>query len=421
MEPTSNIPSTTKTCFKCNATFQSYLNSNAYSIICGKCGLVYTQYDGPLNKTTFAAKLPIKPLDIPLGTIGKIQGIRYQVIAYVKKFEYRTTYYWDEYTLFNPIHGIAYLSQYDGHWIYLTEISGFAPPAGLKVSFEKQDYDLYSRYQSKVHAAVGEFPFAFSPTETISVEEYIQPPFMVSKEYTTTNITWYKGEYLSPGSIKDAFSLKEIPDTEGVGMLQPYVGKFKTEGLRNLLVVLTLIWGIMQFYFSSASHEELVFSQTYQITDSLNRKEIYSKPFELKHGTANAEIKITTNIDNNWMYTAVTLVNEATGDLYDVDLEAEYYHGYEGGESWSEGKSWISKIVSQVPEGKYYLIIYPDKPTNMSFVNLGISVTRDVFVISNGLLVVLILGLFPAFYFYRKDSFEKKRWYNSNYSPYDED
>jgi hypothetical protein len=169
-----------------------------------------------------------------------------------------------------------------------------------------------------------------------------------------------------------------------------------------------------------AAKEEIVFEQTFNITDSLNKKEIYSKPFNLKYGTKNAEIKISTNIDNNWMYSAITLVNEKTGDLYDVDLEAEYYHGYEGGESWSEGSNWVSKVVSQIPEGTYYMIVYPDKPLNMASVYLTVSVIRDVYIFSNGLICIVLLGLFPAFYFYRKDSFEKKRWYNSNYSTYDE-
>lgn len=423
METTTKIPSTTKTCYKCNASFQSYLNSNAYSIICSKCGLVYTQYNGPLDKSTFSVKLPPEAvaLDIPIGTTGIINGILYQVIAYVNKNECRTLYYWDEYTLFNPIHGIAYLSQYDGHWTFLKEINGFTPSTGNKTFYENDEYDLFSKYKSKVHRAVGEFPYVFSTSEIVTVEEYVRSGYMISKEQTTTNITWYKGEYFAPAVIKSIFNLASIPETNGVGMIQPFLGKFKTEGLRNVLVILTIIWGLLQWYFASASQEQLVFSQSYQITDSLNKKEIYSQPFDLKHGTANVEIKISTNIDNNWMYTAVTLVNEATGDLYDVDLEAEYYHGYSDGESWTEGQAWVSKIVSQVPEGKYYLIIYPDKPSNMSNVSLGITATRDVFVLSNGLIVVLVLAIFPAFYFYRKSSFEKKRWYNSNYSPYDDD
>jgi len=33
------------------------------------------------------------------------------------------------------------------------------------------------------------------------------------------------------------------------------------------------------------------------------------------------------------MYAGVTLVNDKTGESYEVDIEAEYYHGVQDGES----------------------------------------------------------------------------------------
>jgi hypothetical protein len=121
------------------------------------------------------------------------------------------------------------------------------------------------------------------------------------------------------------------------------------------------------------------------------------------------------------MYTAITLVNETTGDIYDLDLEAEYYHGYDSDGPWSEGASWVSKVVSQVPEGKYFMSIFPQKPDNMQSVHLSISVKRDVFIFSNGIIVFILLALFPIYYYYRQSNFEKDRWYNSDYSPYEDD
>jgi hypothetical protein len=115
------------------------------------------------------------------------------------------------------------------------------------------------------------------------------------------------------------------------------------------------------------------------------------------------------------------LVNEATGIVYDFDLEAEFYSGTEGGESWSEGKGWASKVISQVPEGKYYLILIPKKPDNISSMSLNVSVKRDVDVLSNFLIIVLIIAIFPIYFYVRRNSFEKNRWYNSNFSPYDYD
>ncbi len=405
-------------CLKCNYSIHSYLNSSAYCIICPKCGTLYNFYNGTLDKTEEIVQLPSQAFDIPLGAIAKIKEKQYQVIACLNKLEYGSKYGWREYTLFNPVCGLAYLSEYDGHWIFLTEIAYVPVVIGRKLQYENVECFLFSKYKVEVDTGLGEFPFHFSHMEIPRNEEYVNGAVMISKEYTTNNITWFKGEYIEPGIIKSAFELKGVPERKGVGVIQPFLGNFKVESLKSVSFILLIIWALAQIYFDIVAKEELVFSDSFQISDSLNKKEIYSKPFMLNYGSANVEIRIETSIDNNWMYTQITLVNEQTGDLYDLDLEAEYYHGYEDGEVWSEGANWVSKVISQIPEGKYYLIIYPQKPDNVQFVNLGISVKRDVFIFSNGFIVLLLIGLYPIFYFLRLENFEKKRWYTSDYSPY---
>lgn len=421
MEKNTQIQYLTGTCKKCNKGIRLSLASSAYSFICPFCGSLYKCYNGELILTNQKANIPEKDFDIPLGTIGTIKGIRYQVIAYLNKKENGTIYYWHEYVLFNPVYGLAYLSQYDGHWTYLVETSSIPTVKGRVASQDGLSYDLFSKYKSKINSASGEFVYRFDVSEMPIIEEFVRPGFLLSKEVTDDVVTWYKGEYIVPKEIKEGFNLKSVPEAKGVGMIQPFMGKFKEEAFSRILVFILIFWSLAQFYFLMASKEEIVFDQSFFIVDSLNRKEIHSKTFDLNYGTCNAEIKIRTNISNNWFYSNATLVNEKTGDIYDVGLEAEYYYGYTDGESWSEGSSWVSKVVSQVPEGKYYMILTPEKPSDLTSVNATVTVTRDVFVISNGLIVLVLLGVYPAYYFYRKNKLEKERWYNSNFSPYDND
>lgn len=127
---------------------------------------------------------------------------------------------------------------------------------------------------------------------------------------------------------------------------------------------------------------------------------------------------MSSNVDNSWAYTAMTLVNEKTGETYDLDMEVEYYHGYEGGESWNEGSNKTYKFISSVPEGRYHLVIFPEKPFGYEPLILNITVERDVFVESNGLVLIIILGLYPAFFFLKSHWYEKSRWSKSDYSPY---
>jgi len=61
-----------------------------------------------------------------------------------------------------------------------------------------------------------------------------------------------------------------------------------------------------------------------------------------------------------------------------------------------------------VPEGSYYLIIYPDKPFGVG-TQIEVTVTRDVAVTSNLFVSWAILALFPVIYFFRRNAFERNR------------
>ncbi len=418
MEKNTEIEVSKAACGKCGTVLQMYLRASAYSVVCSSCGAIHNCYNGEPELTNHIVG---KAADshISVGIRGTLKGIPYLVTGYVYKKENGTNYCWEEYVLFNPVHGQAYLSQFDGHWMCLCEMADIPSATGLVATHDGSTYNLYSKYKSKILSARGEFVYKIDPSETPIVEEYIRPGYLVSKERTKDYATWYKGEYIQPSVIKSSFQLASVPETKGVGMIQPFLGKFSQEGLRKVFIFLFIFWSLLQFYFTFASREEIVFEQPFSITDSLHGKEINSRSFELKGGTCNAEIQVHTNVQNNWMCTAVTLVNEKTGDIFDVGLEAEYYYGYTDGESWSEGTGWVSKVVSQVPEGTYYMVITPEKPTSVPVVNITVTVIRDVFIMSNGLIVLALLSIYPIYYHFKKNKFEKQRWYNSDYSPYE--
>lgn len=410
-------------CYKCSKPIIYYLGANAYTVVCPSCGTLYDGYSGTLVRQTKVAKSAGEAPDIPPGSTGTLKGIKYLVTGFIRKTEKGTRYSWQEYTLFNPVHGYATLSEYNGHWTYLTELDDYPAEETYKKSVKHHGviYDIYARYKAVTGKVTGEFPYNINLQSEPKVEEFISPPYIVTSEKTNDEQVWFIGEYLAPEVIKSAFALEKMPERVGIGATQPFMAKFRVEAFKNLLIAITVLFGVLHLFFMSTAKEETVFSNAYYVVDSTNKKEIYTKPFDLKYGTKNVEVSLAANVSNNWIYTGVTLVNEATGDRYDVDLDAEYYFGYEDGESWSEGNSKNSKVVSQVPEGRYYLIIYPDKPVGVTTVRIEVNVVRDVPIFSNVLILILVLGIFPAIYFWRRNSFERKRWYNSNYSPYDDD
>jgi len=405
-------------CLSCNEVLKMYAGYHAFTLVCPACGTVQER-DINGFKETGKMEGAGKDITIPLGSRGMIKGSEYVVTGYAYCNEKGTKYNWEEYSLFNPIAGIAWLSVYNGHWVFLRELDPLGEMPYKHLLYEGFTHHLFGRYKSQVMRASGEFMYRLDPDETTSAREYIFPPSMVSVETTGNSMTWLHGEHINHRTIRKAFNLGSVPDRIGVGMIQPYFGKFKPETLVSLCLVLGILWVGLQFYFVNTASETELFKDHLVIVDSMDSRELFTGTFNIGGGTRNLEVVLNADIDNNWMYSGVTLVNEQTGDIYNTELEAEFYRGYSDGESWTEGSTRNSIVISQVPAGRYYLILYPVKPSMLSQVHIDVSVIRDVYVFSNGLILLILLAVFPVYYFYLGRLIEQRRWNNSDYSIYE--
>ncbi len=411
---------TTKICFNCNANIKSMLDHLSETLVCQDCNAVNHYKNGKListkNSESFQLKSATLAPILKLGSEGIIHKIRYKVIGWARKKEIGTPYYWDEYTLYNPVSGLAFLTRYNNHWTFILEQK--IKPTKIKTNafFENNQYQLFSKYHSKIIEAEGEFPYSFNEQENVEITEYIHPPLLLSSEKLHHETTWYKGEYIVGEDIKNGFKLKSVPLSVGVGQIQPFP-KLNNSKLVKFLTLMAVTWMVLQTVFYLNSHNEVVLSQNIILNDSNSNKEITTKSFDLKYGTTNVQILLNCILDNNWQYTQFTLVNETTGETSNLDLEVEYYYGYENGESWNEGSNSASKFISKVPEGKYHLVITPTKELSGPPLDIKIDVLRDVFMTSNGVLYLIALLLYPLFIYIKYNYKETLRWQNSDYSP----
>ena len=106
------------TCPQCGAAIELRTLDQALSVVCASCGSILDARDPNLHVLQeFKARQKFTP-QIPLGTRGTLKGKKWEVVGYqVRRATIDgTTYYWEEYLLFNPYEGFRYLTQYDGHW-----------------------------------------------------------------------------------------------------------------------------------------------------------------------------------------------------------------------------------------------------------------------------------------------------------------
>ncbi|HRG88934.1 MAG TPA: DUF4178 domain-containing protein [Chitinophagales bacterium] len=408
----------------CGADIKVYTHSLARRYACGSCGAYYKLDGDRFTLIDKKGKVNYAPA-IPLGTTGNIDGNDYTIIAFIAKTETRYNYLWTEYILFNPIKGYAFLSEYQGHWMWLTPVNFYVTTDTYtyEIPYENKIYRLYSKYQGKIETCIGEFNYNINGTSRPKCNDYICPPEILIREHEHKSVTWLHGHYLEPGEVKRIFNCNDLPAREGVGIVQPQSFSIPFYNSAVVAVVAGLIILILQFAFYYDSGNELKTDYSNSLSASeMPVKPIVSTSFDIGPRSKNIELRLFTDVMNNWMECDVSLINEKTDEDIDVEIGAEYYHGYTDGESWSEGSTKASRVIDAVAPGRYHLLITPvTAPYAPTTINYQLQVVADVPVWSNILFAFFLLAIIPFIQYYRERSFEKQRWADSYYSPFEEE
>lgn len=290
-------------------------------------------------------------------------------------------------------------------------------------------------------------------------EEPLAPPGALAAE----EVNWSLGTYVPVKEIKRKFNVR-LPRPQGVAPNQP----FKHKGIYPywlLLVFLALLFGTVMLVTGSRT---TVFDATYTLrgeaaepssspvrvpptppprgasTSEFNRyreqlseytrervrrataptsagrqgtQVIFTDQFELR-ARQNVRISGSSNVENNWLYVAGDLINEETGLVQQFDLPIEYYHGVDGGESWSEGGRDKNTYISALPAGRYTMRLEAqwENWNQTAPPRLSVKVQQGVPRFINVVLLVIGLSIIPGIVAIRHISFEKRRWADSDYS-----
>ncbi len=414
-------------CGNCGAPLVIRAPGQSQSIVCDHCGSIGDAADPAVAVLQTVAKRAHITPRIPLGASGDWRGARYQAIG----FQRRTItvegvdYSWDEYVLFNPHQGFRYLSEYGGHWNDIAVLDempadGRLPKDGADL--RGRHYRHFQSAQARTAFVLGEFPWVVKVGEKVQVHDYVSPPFLLSSEGTTKDLTWSLGTYVQGDAIWRAFSLEgTAPRAVGVFANQPspYAGRvwqyWRTfAALAALLALVSLV----RLITSGPS----VFNGSFQFNPSAANAAFVTDPFELTGRPSSVEVALDSNLRNNWMHVNLALINDETGEGLDFARELEYYFGVEDGSSWAEGSTRNSIVLPTVAPGRYYLRVEPEgNPGDRSLVDYSIRIRRDrpawpFYGIALALLIVP-----PLLVTWRYASFERARWAESDYGGGDDE
>jgi hypothetical protein len=422
-------------CPNCGAGLEIRGLEHTLSVVCINCLSVLDAKDPNLKVLqTFKDRERIQPL-IPLGTRGKLHGDPYEAIG----FQERTIhvdglpYSWHEYLLFNPYKGFRYLTQYNGHW---NDVKAVKAVPEMTYARGKRAAKLlgetYLHFQTAVAETtyvMGEFPWQVRVGDKATVDDFIAPPRMLSRENTGEEVTWSLGEYTFGQRVWEMFQLRgNPPPVSGTFANQPspYSGKVASmwRAAVALLLLLAGVAGLCMMWF----RQEDVFRQSYSY--SLNHPggaSFVTPVFDLKGRTSNVELAIRTDLSNNWAYFNFALINEQTGQAYDFGREVSYYFGRDSDGSWTEGSAGDRVLIPSVPAGRYYLRVEPEMDpgtiarNRLSAMSYELRLRRDVPAYSYFWIAALLLLVPPAASTLRSAGFEKARWAESDYAPAESD
>jgi hypothetical protein len=409
-------------CPNCGGTVELRGFGNAVNAVCVQClSVIDTTTPGLQVVQRFAEQQRFQPL-IPLGTRGEFEGVQWEAIGFqVRQIEVEgVAYRWSEYLLYNPYRGYRYLTEYQGHWNFIRAVRALPTVARKKVEFEGATYKHFQRARAATVYVMGEFPWQVRVGEEVTVNDYVCPPRVLSSEETPNEVVWSAGEYVRGDAVWRAFGLPgRAPNPQGIYANQPSPYAGKVRGIWNTFALLFLLFLLVAVGIGVAGRGRPVFAQQYSYSALPGSEPAFVTPvFDLPEGAV--EVNIDTNLNNDWAFFSMALINEETGNALDFGREVSYFSGRDSDGDWTEGSRSERKLLPVVPAGRYYLRIEPemDDDGRPHAVNYGVTVRSGVM---HGfwLIPVLILLPLPAVWrSWRAVQFESSRWAESDYGSF---
>lgn len=390
------------------------------SVACPSCLTVLDAANenlGILQKAMAATR--IEPL-IPLGSVGHFGGRDWTVIGFQQRAIRAggVDYPWQEYLLHHAQEGFRWLVEANGHWSWVTPV---AKPPRYQVGFPAVIHNAvgfrrYSAGTAETRYVIGEFTWKVKVGETWEIIDFVAPPQMLSREASHNELSWSLGDYLPNDKVMGAFKLKTpLPEPVGIAMNQPnprVEGHRRVFGMFWKFLVLAVVAQALWFFVLGGRtlvDQRLVFSP--------GRDEpVTTQTFQLDRPARNLVLRHDTDLDNNWLGLGLTLVEKNSGRAWTAQSEIAYWHGSDGGESWSEGDRARELVFRDLPAGTYYFVIDPEisaeKPVSVAD---RIKVVRDQAAWSNFFLLLVFLAGPPMFSRYRVSAFETERWKDADF------
>lgn len=417
-----SAPKTLKSinCPSCGSPITLRALGQSVMVACGNCG---TQLDISQPQIKIIQKYEglTQTFQIKLGSRGNLHGQLYEVVGAMRRSD--SGYAWNEYLLFNPYVGFRWLVQDGGHWSFCEPIKDINAIGmkGASLSYRDQSYSLFNRGTVTVETVIGEFYWRVETGDRAEATDYISPPHALSKEKSDGEITWSLLTYLDPAEVEGAFKIRSI-SRNFIAYNQPNPNGDAVKPIVKIMAITLLLAFLIQIgtaIHSKSTEMSLGAVNAAQTGDDEGK--VFG-PITLTSDHSLNEFSATVpGLDNSWVELNCSLVNTQTGATYDFNNAFEHYSGSDSDGHWSEGSDNRTSLVRDVPAGEYNLVVNSsagDSHNQLLARSINLSWRQDVTPWQNFWLVFFGVLLYPGYLLYRRYTFERERWSQSDYSPY---
>jgi hypothetical protein len=416
-------------CENCGAPIAIRAQGISITFACGSCGSVIdSTQDGfkILSRATQQQSL-LDSLAIPLGSRGVLFDVQWEAIGYVQKKDILWEFSWDEYLLFNPYHGFRFLIHSDNHFSFAQLLTKrpveFA--AGQTIAVDDNIFALFHKGVSEVQAVLGEFYWRVRLGEQCDFADFISPPEGISMEVplnsTDVEKTFSLARYIPTEQVEAAFGVPHLPRPRKAFPIQPNPFSAVRRGILRAALTSCLAILVAQIYFAASCENTGFFPISRSFTRSEAGIEQLIGAIEIEGHPKNVRIESYSPVDNSWVEVSYELESEDGTESGWASQAIEYYHGNSGGEYWSEGSTSASSLITGLDAKRYKLFatVEADSFSRDIPSKIETRITVDVPIWSNFFLAIFAIVALPCLLILRERVFERERWAESNYSPFD--
>jgi hypothetical protein len=330
------------------------------------------------------------------------------------------TEWWDEFLLYSPEHGYAWLVRENGHYTLLrpTKLRPSRDPfrAEQKAVVKLGDgrFQVYDTGVAVLDEAEGELTWVAKPGDKVTAVDCINPPRILTVEKSGEELEYFVGTYVPPQEVYEAFGLKEAPPSpSGIYACQPFTISPTLVQCKWWATLFAFVFLNLTLKACSSSRGPQLLSQDLTTAADLTGS-VLTESFTITHPDTIVKVDVDSPVDNSWLWLGFDVLDEGGQDVGEFSTQVDYYHGRDSEGAWSEGGRHDSALIRISDPGAYRFRISAEGgsdeaggPVSMQF---NVRARADYVPVRYHLLGFLLTASIAALLWLKRSLFEGMRW-----------